>query len=89
MVTPRVAVRDDGTLGAVFADSTSGHGSYRLRFPYPATLDARGRTTVDFKRAVLPPCAFAEHFICPFPPPGNTLGDAIEAGERTLRWTRR
>ncbi|MFF6992831.1 DUF1684 domain-containing protein [Streptomyces sp. NPDC010273] len=49
----------------------------------------RGRTTVDFNRAVLPPCAFAEHFICPFPPPGNTLGVAIEAGERTLRQARR
>lgn len=35
---------------------------------------------MDFNRAVLPPCAFAEHFICPFPPPGNTLGVAIEAG---------
>ncbi|MFJ2892032.1 DUF1684 domain-containing protein [Streptomyces sp. NPDC087305] len=38
---------------------------------------------------MLPPCAFAEHFICPFPPPGNTLGVAIEAGERTLRQARR
>lgn len=35
---------------------------------------------MDFNRAVLPPCAFAEHFICLFPPPGNTLGVAIEAG---------
>ena len=84
-VTLQVAVQDDGRLWAVFADSTSGHGSYRFRFLYPDAPDAEGRTTVDLNRAVLPPCAFADHFICPFPPPGNTLGVAIEAGERTLR----
>lgn len=84
-MTLRVAVQADGTSWAVFADSTSGEGSYRFRFLYPAAPDAKGRTTVDLSRAVLPPCAFAEHFICPFPPPGNTLGLAIEAGERTLR----
>jgi uncharacterized protein (DUF1684 family) len=84
-LTLQVAVQDDGRLWAVFADSTSGNGSYRFRFLYPVAPDVEGRTTVDFNRAVLPPCAFAEHFICPFPPPGNTLGLAIEAGERTLR----
>ena len=84
-VTLQVAVQGDGELWAVFADSTSGDGSYRFRFLYPAAPDAEGRTTVDFNRAMLPPCAFAEHFICPFPPPGNTLGLAVEAGERTLR----
>jgi uncharacterized protein (DUF1684 family) len=84
-VTLRVAVQADGKLWAVFADSTSGDSSYRFRFLYPAAPDAEGRTTVDFNRAVLPPCAFADHFICPFPSPGNTLGLAIEAGERVLR----
>ena len=88
-VTSQVAVQDDGTLWAVFADSTSGGGSYRFRFLYPAAPDEEGRTTVDFNRSVLPPCAFADHFICPFPPPGNTLGHAVEAGERTLRQTGR
>lgn len=72
-------------MSAVFADSASRDGSCRFRFPYPDAPDAEGRTTVDLDRAVLPPCAFADHFICPFPPPGNTLGVAIEAGERTLR----
>ncbi|WP_427923399.1 DUF1684 domain-containing protein [Streptomyces sp. cg40] len=84
-VTLQVAVQDDGRLWAVFADSTSGNGSYRFRFLYSHAPDAEGRTTVDLNRVVLPPCAFADHFICPFPPPGNTLGVAIEAGERTLR----
>ncbi|MFH8801777.1 DUF1684 domain-containing protein [Streptomyces sp. NPDC017936] len=82
--TLRVSVQGDGSLWAVFADGTSGNGSYRFRFLHPAAPDAEGRTTVDFNRAQLPPCAFAEHFLCPFPPPGNTLPVAIRAGERNL-----
>jgi uncharacterized protein (DUF1684 family) len=84
-LTLQVSVEGDGSLWAVFADATSGDSSYRFRFLRPAAPDAQGRTTVDFNRAVLPPCAFADHFICPFPPPGNTLGAAIDAGERHLR----
>lgn len=84
-LTLQVSVEGDGSLWAVFADSTSGEGSYGFRFLRPPAPDAEGRTTVDFNRALLPPCAFSDHFVCPFPPPGNTLGIAIEAGERTLR----
>ncbi|MET7909318.1 DUF1684 domain-containing protein [Streptomyces avermitilis] len=84
-LTLQVSVEGDGSLWAVFADATSGESSYRFRFLRPAAPDAQGRTTVDFNRALLPPCAFADHFLCPFPPPGNTLVTAIEAGERTLR----
>jgi uncharacterized protein (DUF1684 family) len=83
-LTLQVTVQEDGSLWAVFGDATSGHGSYRFRFLRPAVPDADGRTTVDLNRALLPPCAFADHFICPFPPPGNTLGAAIAAGERNL-----
>lgn len=81
----KVSVEADGSLWAVFADATSGVSSYRFRFLRPAAPDADGRTTVDFNRALLPPCAFADHFICPFPPPGNTLPVDIAAGERNLR----
>ncbi len=80
--TLQVAVEPDGSLWAVFADATSGNSSYRFRFLRPAAPDADGAVTVDFNRALLPPCAFADHFICPFPPPGNTLPVAVEAGER-------
>ncbi|MEU8891764.1 DUF1684 domain-containing protein [Streptomyces sp. NPDC048442] len=76
-----VAVEDDGSLWAVFADADSGKSSYRFRFLRPAAPAADGTVTVDFNRAVLPPCAFADHFICPFPPPGNTLPFAVPAGE--------
>ncbi|MFE2943612.1 DUF1684 domain-containing protein [Streptomyces sp. NPDC059255] len=83
--TLQVAVEADGSLWAVFADTTSGHGSYRFRFLRPAAPAADGTVTVDFNRTLLPPCAFADHFICPFPPPGNTLPIAVPAGERTVR----
>ncbi|MFJ6986938.1 MULTISPECIES: DUF1684 domain-containing protein [unclassified Streptomyces] len=82
--TLRVSVRGDGSLRAVFADATSGNSSFRFRFLHPAAPDAEGRTTVDLDRAVLPPCAFADAFLRPFPPPGNTLVSAVEAGERAL-----
>lgn len=79
-----MTVGADGLLWAVFGDATSGSSSCRFRFLRAAAPDSEGRTTADFNCALLPPCAFAGHFICPFPPPGNTLGTAIEAGERTL-----
>lgn len=82
--TLRVAVEPDGPLWAVFADATSGNSSYRFRFPSPAAPVADGAVTVDFNRSLLPSCAFADHFICPFPPPGNTLESGVPAGERNL-----
>ncbi|GGZ41635.1 hypothetical protein GCM10010387_40060 [Streptomyces inusitatus] len=78
------AVEDDGSLWAVFSDTTGGDTSYRFRFLRPAAPAEDGSVTVDFNRALLPPCAFADHFICPFPPPGNTLPVAVAAGERVL-----
>ncbi|MQS34847.1 DUF1684 domain-containing protein [Streptomyces katsurahamanus] len=82
--TLRAVVEGDGSLGIVFADATSGDTSYRFRFLRPFAPAADGTVTVDLNRALLPPCAFAGHFICPFPPPGNTLGFAVPAGERRL-----
>ncbi|MFF8728386.1 DUF1684 domain-containing protein [Streptomyces sp. NPDC015171] len=82
--TLKVARPGGGPLWAVFADATSGDTSFRFRFLFAEAPDAEGRTTVDFNRAQLPPCAFADHFICPFPAPGNTLDVPVEAGERRL-----
>ncbi|UQX00478.1 DUF1684 domain-containing protein [Streptomyces sp. RerS4] len=84
--TLQVAVdADDGALWAVFDDATSGRSSYRFRFLRPGTPAADGAVLVDFNRALLPPCAFADHFVCPFPPPGNTLPFEVAAGERRLK----
>ncbi|WP_310727549.1 DUF1684 domain-containing protein [Streptomyces sp. N2A] len=80
--TLQVAVEGDGSLWAVLADATSGTDSYRFRFLRPPAPAADGTVTVDLNRILLPPCAFADHFLCPFPPPGNTLSVALRAGER-------
>lgn len=95
----QVAQYPDGALWAVLADRTSGHTSYRFRFLYTSppepdrdrAADAvagagtvPGAVTVDLNRMQLPPCAFTEHFLCPLPPPGNTLPFAVTAGERHL-----
>ncbi|MFE5511621.1 DUF1684 domain-containing protein [Streptomyces sp. NPDC056529] len=85
--TLQVAVEEGGSLWAVFADATSGRDSHRFRFLKPPAPAADGTVTVDFNRALLPPCAFADHFLCPFPPPGNTLDVAVPAGERHLART--
>ncbi|MGK5632970.1 DUF1684 domain-containing protein, partial [Streptomyces sp. URMC 123] len=82
--TLKVAVEGDGALWIVFADATSGVTSYRFRFLRTEVPAPDGSVALDFNRALLPPCAFAEHFICPFPPPGNTLPLAVEAGERSV-----
>ncbi|MBT2387032.1 DUF1684 domain-containing protein [Streptomyces sp. ISL-11] len=80
--TLHVAREADGSLWGVFADGTSGRSTYRFRFLRPSAPGPDGRVSVDFNRALLPPCAFADHFICPFPPPGNTLPFEVRAGER-------
>ncbi|WP_069467182.1 DUF1684 domain-containing protein [Actinacidiphila rubida] len=82
--TLAVTVEDDGRLWAVLADATSGKTTFRFRFLYTEAPAADGTLTVDLNRTQLPPCAFSDAFICPFPPPGNTLPYALEAGERAL-----
>ncbi|MBM9506091.1 DUF1684 domain-containing protein [Actinacidiphila acididurans] len=82
--TLAVAVEDDGRLWAVVADLTSGKTSFRFRFLHTAPPAADGSVTVDLNRTALPPCAFGDGYLCPFPPPGNTLPFALEAGERAV-----
>ena len=70
-------------LFVIFADRTSGHGSY----PAGRYLDAeapRGDGTVllDFNHAYNPPCAFTPFATCPLAPPENRLDLRVEAGER-------
>ena len=73
---------EDGSLWLVLRDATGADGTaYPFRFLAVPAPDARGRTTADLNRAYLPPCAFADHFVCPMPPPGNTLAVPVLAGE--------
>ncbi|MBF6024351.1 DUF1684 domain-containing protein [Lysobacter niastensis] len=83
--TFRLEALDEGgdELFLVFADRTSGHGSYGAgRFLDAPKPDAQGRVTLDFNRSYNPPCAFTSFATCPLPPPENRLDLAINAGEK-------
>lgn len=78
-----LAEDDSGELFLVFADRTSGHGSYPAgRFLDTAKPDANGNVVLDFNRAYDPPCAFTPFATCPLPPPENRIDLAIDAGEK-------
>ncbi len=74
---------EEGSLFLVFADRTSGHGSYPAgRFLDASAPGTDGKLMLDFNRAYNPPCAFTSFATCPLPPPGNRLDLAIDAGEK-------
>lgn len=71
-------------LQLVFADATNGDSTYSVgRFLFLAP-NADGTITLDFNRAVIPPCAFSYAFNCPMPPKQNRFPFAIEAGEKNV-----
>jgi uncharacterized protein (DUF1684 family) len=71
-------------LQLVFADATSGDSTYSVgRFLFLAP-NADGTITLDFNRAILPPCAFSYNFNCPLPPKQNRFTVPIEAGEKNV-----
>jgi uncharacterized protein (DUF1684 family) len=71
-------------LQLVFADATNGDSTYSVgRFLFVAP-NADGTITLDFNRAILPPCAFSYNFNCPLPPKQNRFSVPIEAGERNV-----
>lgn len=71
-------------LQLVFADATTGDSTYSVgRFLFVAP-NPDGTITLDFNRAVLPPCAFSYAFNCPMPPKQNRFEVAIEAGEKNV-----
>ncbi|HEY9499964.1 MAG TPA: DUF1684 domain-containing protein [Terrimesophilobacter sp.] len=78
------AIKSGRALQIVFSDATSGVDSYSVgRFLFVAP-DAAGNVTLDFNRAVLPPCGFSYAFNCPMPPKQNRFAVAIEAGEKNV-----
>ncbi|HEY0385124.1 MAG TPA: DUF1684 domain-containing protein [Pyrinomonadaceae bacterium] len=76
-------VSEEGQLFIIFRDLTSGKQSYPAgRFLY-ADAPVGGQVTLDFNKAVNPPCAFTPYATCPLPPKQNRLRVAIRAGELT------
>jgi uncharacterized protein (DUF1684 family) len=83
--THRLEALDQGedTLFLVFADRTSGKGSYPAgRFLDAPRPDSSGRVLLDFNKTYNPPCAFTAYATCPLPPPENRLNLEVVAGEK-------
>ena len=64
----------------VFRDATAGETYPACRFLFGED-QTDSEITLDFNRAITPPCGFTDFAICPLPPPGNILPFRIEAGE--------
>jgi len=74
---------DSEDLWFIFADRTSGHGTYGAgRFLYSDAMPENGRLTVDFNKAYNPPCAFNPYSTCPLPPQRNRMNLLVTAGEK-------
>lgn len=79
---PVVAAPDSPVLFFIFGDATNGVETYGAgRFMY-SDREADGKVTLDFNKAVNPPCAFTAYATCPLPTPENRLAVRIEAGEK-------
>lgn len=77
-----LALPDGDSLQIVFADATTGGATYdvgRFLFVRPRS---DGTVSLDFNRAIVPPCAMSDQFNCPLPPADNRLAFPIEAGEQ-------
>jgi uncharacterized protein len=78
------AFKSGRALQLVFGDTTNGDSTYSVgRFLYVAP-NPDGTITLDFNRAVLPPCGFSYAFNCPMPPKPNRFAVPIEAGEKNV-----
>jgi uncharacterized protein (DUF1684 family) len=75
-------------LWVPFKDETSGKDTYGAgRYLDLGDSHRRpdGRWVLDFNQAYNPFCAYSENYVCPFIPPENWLGVAIDAGEKSYR----
>ena len=67
----------------IFADLTTGKTTYPAgRYLYAFGPGPDGTVTLDFNKAINPPCAFTDFATCPLPQPRNRLKIAIQAGEQ-------
>ncbi|ARJ04799.1 hypothetical protein GCM10010988_36090 [Cnuibacter physcomitrellae] len=69
---------------ATFGDATNGVDTYGFRFLRIRVEGDDGAAIVDFNRAYLPNCAFADGYVCPLPPASNRLHVRVPAGERAV-----
>jgi uncharacterized protein len=73
---------DARDLFVMFADETSGHGTYGAGRFIDVPFARDGKTVIDFNKAYNPPCAFNNFATCPLPPYQNRLALKVTAGEK-------
>ena len=71
-----------GRLFVPFRDATSGRETYGGGRYLDLALRPSGRYALDLNRAYHPYCVYDASWVCPLPPPENTLELAVTAGER-------
>ncbi len=77
---------DDNSYFVIFSDETTDHSTYGGgRYIYPLKADENGMTTLDFNKAINPPCVFTPYATCPLPPEENFLPVEIVAGEKMIK----
>jgi uncharacterized protein (DUF1684 family) len=77
---------DGDHLVLVFADATTGRTSYAPgRFLRVPAVPDGAAVTLDFNRAIVPPCGFSDFYSCPVPPAANRITVAVDAGELRAR----
>ena len=72
---------EDNDMFIPFRDATNGDGTYEAGRYVGVERHPDGNLVVDFNKATNPYCAYDPEFSCPLPPPQNTCGFRIEAGE--------
>ena len=73
---------EDGSHLVLFRDATNGSESYSAG-RYVRVSDAgEGSYLIDFNNSYSPYCAYNSAYVCPLPPPGNTLTFPVRAGEK-------
>ncbi|SDZ27573.1 DUF1684 domain-containing protein [Herbiconiux ginsengi] len=79
-----VATGSRQSMQVVFSDATSGDETYRFRFLRLHGRPGTDEIEVDLNRAYLPPCVFADFYVCALPPAQNRLSIPIRAGEKNV-----
>ena len=76
-------------LAVFFTDPTNGEATYGGGRYVPVHCGEGGRCVIDFNESYNPYCAYDERaYICPMPPPQNSLPFAVTAGERAYNGPR-
>lgn len=78
------AVKLGQSVQLIFTDATSGSDSYPVGRFLSADAGPGDSLTLDFNRALLPPCAFSYSFNCPLTPARNRLAVPVTAGEKNV-----